>query len=144
VGTSFVALGTTPRTAGAVHRGAAIVLCLLPLYHVIHLSVNQRDRLFLKAMLPELKDATDLWQVFPTILDSPKSSRASPNSTTRENGILGLYVGTLVMTAPALCLFNNSRCATFPSGVGSATAVHYYEALLATFSILIWHFSYVS
>jgi len=51
-GTSFVALGTTPRTAGCVHRGAAIVLVLATLYHVIHLSVNQRDRLFLKAMLP--------------------------------------------------------------------------------------------
>jgi len=76
-----------------VHRGAAIVLVLATLYHVIHLSVNQRDRLFLKAMLPELKDATDLWQVFPTILDSPKIEPRSPNSTTRRKWNTGPLCG---------------------------------------------------
>ena len=32
--------------------------------HVIHLAINRRERLFLKAMLPQVKDATDLVQVF--------------------------------------------------------------------------------
>jgi len=37
-------------------------LVLATLYHVIHLAMVRRDRLFLKAMLPQVKDATDLVQ----------------------------------------------------------------------------------
>lgn len=49
---------------GAVHRGAAVILVLATVYHVIRLAMNRQDRLFLKAMLPQFKDATDLLQVF--------------------------------------------------------------------------------
>ena len=50
--------------------------------------------------------------------------------------------GTVVMTVSGLLLwFNNFTLRHFPKWVSdAATAVHYYEALLATFSILIWHF----
>jgi cytochrome b subunit of formate dehydrogenase len=50
--------------------------------------------------------------------------------------------GTAVMTASGLLLwFNNFTLRHFPKWVSdAATAIHYYEALLATFSILIWHF----
>jgi hypothetical protein len=41
----------------------------------------------------------------------------------------------------ALLWFNNFTLRHFPKWVSdAATAVHYYEALLATFSILMWHF----
>jgi hypothetical protein len=37
--------------------------------------------------------------------------------------------------------FNNFALGHFPKWVSdAATAVHWYEALLATFSILLWHF----
>ena len=50
--------------------------------------------------------------------------------------------GTVVMTVSGLLLwFNNFTLRHFPKWItDAATAVHYYEALLATFSILIWHF----
>jgi len=50
--------------------------------------------------------------------------------------------GTLVMTVSGLLLwFNNFTLRHFPKWVtDAATAIHYYEALLATFAILIWHF----
>jgi hypothetical protein len=50
--------------------------------------------------------------------------------------------GTVVMTVSGFLLwFNNFTLRHFPKWVSdAATAVHYYEALLATFSILLWHF----
>jgi cytochrome b subunit of formate dehydrogenase len=50
--------------------------------------------------------------------------------------------GTAVMTVSGCLLwFNNFTLRHFPKWVSdAATAVHYYEALLATFSILLWHF----
>jgi cytochrome b subunit of formate dehydrogenase len=50
--------------------------------------------------------------------------------------------GTVVMTVTGFLLwFNNFTLRHFPKWVSdAATAVHFYEALLATFSILIWHF----
>jgi len=50
--------------------------------------------------------------------------------------------GTAIMTTSGLLLwFNNFALRHFPKWVSdAATAVHWYEALLATFSILLWHF----
>ena len=49
--------------------------------------------------------------------------------------------GTAVMVLTGFILwFNNLALRYFPKWVtDAATALHYYEAILATFSILIWH-----
>ena len=50
--------------------------------------------------------------------------------------------GTVVMALSGFLLwFNNFTLRNFPKWVAdAATAIHYYEAILATLSILIWHF----
>jgi cytochrome b subunit of formate dehydrogenase len=49
--------------------------------------------------------------------------------------------GTVVMAATGFILwFNNLALSLLPKWVSdAATALHYYEALLATFAIAIWH-----
>jgi formate dehydrogenase gamma subunit len=128
---------------GAVHRGAAVVLVAATLYHVIHLAINKRDRLFLKAMLPEVKDATDLAQVFAYNLGLTRTEPRFAKFNYAEKVEYWAFMwGTVVMTVSGCLLwFNNFTLRYFPKWVtDAATAVHYYEALLATFSILIWHF----
>lgn len=128
---------------GAVHRTAAVVLLVSTIYHVIHLTVNRRDRLFLKAMLPELKDATDLLQVFSYNLGLTKIEPRFKKFNYAEKVEYWAFMwGTLVMTVSGFLLwFNNFTLRHFPKWISdAATAVHYYEALLATFSILLWHF----
>ncbi len=128
---------------GAVHRGAAIVLTIATLYHVFHLAVNRRDRLFLKAMMPQFKDATDLVHV---LLYNVGLSKAEPSfakfNYAEKVEYWAFMWGTVVMTVSGCLLwFNNFTLRYFPKWVSdAATAVHYYEALLATFSILLWHF----
>ncbi len=127
---------------GIVHRSAAVVLIASTVYHLIHLAVNKRDRLFLKAMMPQIKDATDLVQVFTYNLGITKVEPTFAKFNYAEKlEYLAFMWGTLVMTASGLLLwFNNFTLRHFPKWVSdAATAVHYYEALLATFAILIWH-----
>jgi cytochrome b subunit of formate dehydrogenase len=128
---------------GAVHRTAAVVLILATLYHLIHLAMNRRDRMFLKAMLPEFKDATDLVQVFLYNLGFSKKEPHFKKFNYAEKVEYWAFLwGTAVMTVSGLLLwFNNFTLRYLPKWVSdAATAVHYYEALLATFSILLWHF----
>lgn len=127
---------------GAVHRCAAVLLIASTLYHVIHLAANRRDRLFLKAMMPRIKDATDLVQVFSYNLGLTKVEPQFGKFNYAEKlEYLAFMWGTLVMTVSGLLLwFNNFTLRYFPKWVSdAATAIHYYEALLATFAILIWH-----
>ena len=127
---------------GAVHRCAAVLLIASTLYHVIHLAANRRDRLFLKAMMPRIKDATDLVHVFSYNLGLTKiEPRFGKFNYAEKLEYLAFMWGTLVMTVSGLLLwFNNFTLRYFPKWVSdAATAIHYYEALLATFAILIWH-----
>ncbi len=128
---------------GAVHRSAAVIITLATLYHVFHLILVKRDRLFLKAMLPSVKDATDLVRVFAYNLGLSKTEPHFAKFNYAEKMEYWAFMwGTVVMTVSGLLLwFNNFSLRFFPKWItDAATAVHYYEAILATFSILIWHF----
>jgi cytochrome b subunit of formate dehydrogenase len=127
---------------GGVHRSAAVILVAATLYHLIHLAVNKRDRVFLWAMIPQIKDATDIVQVFTYNLGITKvEPRFDKFNYAEKLEYLAFMWGTLVMTVSGVLLwFNNFTLRHFPKWVSdAATAVHYYEALLATFAILIWH-----
>src|SRR6202167_4749854 len=94
-------------------------------------------------MLPEPKDATDLVQVFAYNLGPSKiEPRFAKFNYAEKMEYWAFMWGTLVMTVSGgLLWFNNFTLRHFPKWISdAATAVHYYEAILATFSILLWHF----
>ncbi len=128
---------------GGLHRTAAIVMLAATLFHIIHLIRKQKDRRFLFAMLPTVKDATDMLHVFRYNLgftdDEPKFAKFN---YAEKMEYWAFMWGTAVMGISGFLLwFNNFTLRHFPKWVtDAATAVHWYEALLATFSILIWHF----
>jgi len=128
---------------GGLHRTAAIVLILSTLYHFIHLALKKRDRGFVTAMIPTIKDATDILEVFRYNLGLTKKQPTFAKFNYAEKMEYWAFLwGTGVMGLTGFLLwFNNFTLRHFPKWVAdAATAVHWYEALLATFSILIWHF----
>ena len=129
---------------GGLHRTAAVVLIASTIYHVIHLATNRRDgRLFLLAMLPDVKDATDLVQVLSYNLGLTKIEPQFKKFNYAEKMEYWAFMwGTVVMGLSGFLLwFNNFTLRHFPKWVtDAATAVHWYEAILATGAILIWHF----
>src|SRR3974390_1175179 len=128
---------------GGLHRTAAVVMLLATLYHFVHLAIRKRDRSFLFAMIPTVKDATDLLDVFRYNLGlTRREPRFAKFNYAEKMEYWAFLWGTLVMGLSGFLLwFDNFSLRHFPKWVtDAATAVHWYEALLATFAILIWHF----
>jgi formate dehydrogenase gamma subunit len=128
---------------GSLHRAAALVLVITMGFHLLYLAVNRRERQFVLAMLPGWKDVTDLIGVFQYNLGlSPVGPQFGRFNYAEKLEYWALLWGTVVMAVSGFLLwFNNFTLRHFPKWVSdAATAVHYYEALLATFSILLWHF----
>ena len=128
---------------GALHRAAAVLLLATMAYHIVCLAINRREHKFLVAMLPKPIDATNLVQVFRYNLGlSNNQPHFSRFNYAEKLEYWALIWGVMVMAASGgLLWFNNFTLRHFPKWVtDAATAVHFYEAVLATFSIVLWHF----
>jgi cytochrome b subunit of formate dehydrogenase len=139
----FLLWGKHDAFRGTLHRTAAVVLIAATLYHFIHLALNRRDRAFLVAILPKWKDATDLQDVVLYNLHlREKEPQFEKFNYAEKMEYWAFLWGTAVMALSGFLLwFNNFALRHFPKWItDAATAVHWYEALLATFSILLWHF----
>lgn len=93
-------------------------------------------------MIPDLSDLRDLGDMFLYNLGlSDKRPMFGKFNYVEKIEYLAYMWGTIVMAATGFILwFNNLALRYFPKWVSdAATALHYYEAILATFSILIWH-----
>lgn len=128
---------------GWVHRVAGVVLVISMLYHFAHLMAVKRDRTMLRHLLPRWTDARDLWQFLRFSLGKTTERPHFGKFSYAEKIEYWAFIwGTLVMAASGFLLwFNDFTLQNFPKWISdAATAVHFYEAILATFSILIWHF----
>ncbi len=131
------------RFRATTHRIAAVVLIASIVYHVVHLLLRKRDRIILRKLIPELKDVTDLWAVVRYNLGlAEERPRFGMFSYAEKLEYLAYMWGSVVMVVTGFLLwFENITLRNFPKWVAdAATAVHYYEAILASLSILIWHF----
>jgi formate dehydrogenase gamma subunit len=136
-------LETSVNLRGGVHRFAAILMILSFAYHVIHLVKVPKDRVILRQLWPRFKDATDLVGMIRYNLGRLARRPAFSMFNYAEKAEYWAFIwGTAVMVITGFILwFNNFSLNHFPTWVSdAATTVHFYEAILATFSILIWHF----
>jgi cytochrome b subunit of formate dehydrogenase len=128
---------------GGLHRVAAVVMISATIYHLIHVIMRRRDRSFLWSMFPTINDARDIVDVFLYNLGiSEKEPKFAKFNYAEKMEYWAFMWGTLVMAVSGFLLwFDNFVLRHFPKWVtDAATAIHWYEALLATFAILIWHF----
>lgn len=127
---------------GTIHRVAAIVLLSSLGYHLIHLILDRRAALILRHMIPERKDLQDLQDMLAYNLGfSKRRPVLGEFSYAAKLEYLAFLWGTIVMTVTGFALwFTSFTLRYFPKWVLDASvALHYYEAILATFAILIWH-----
>jgi cytochrome b subunit of formate dehydrogenase len=127
---------------GTVHRVAAVVMVASMVYHIAHLIASRRDRIVARQMMPVLKDATDAFGMIRHNLGlgGPRP-RFGMFSFAEKAEYLAFVWGSVVMAGSGGVLwFNNWALQNFPKWVSdAATALHFYEAVLATLAILIWH-----
>jgi len=126
---------------GILHRGAAVVLILVTVWHLIYLF-TRRGRAFLKDMWPKFYDFRDFLK---RILFNLGLSKKTPNfkrfSYIEKAEYWALVWGTAVMIITGLLLwFDNVVVEFLPKGfLDVALVIHYYEAILASLAIAIWH-----
>jgi cytochrome b subunit of formate dehydrogenase len=128
---------------GVIHRIAGVVLIASLVYHGVHLALVQRDRVILGKLLPKLKDATDLIAVLRYNLGLQKERPTFGMFSYAEKAEYWAFMwGSVVMAVTGFVLwFNNLALRLLPGWVSqAATAMHFYEAVLATVAIAVWHF----
>jgi len=136
-------LGMTFR--GFLHRLCGVATLTLGGYHLLYLAFTERGRGIIKDMIPGLKDAKDLWETLKNNLyiNRPAKVLKMPRFNFREKlEYLGLIWGTIVMTFTGFILwFKTEWLQFFPMWSWDvARAIHFYEAILATLTIIVWHF----
>lgn len=131
---------------GTIHRIAAVVLIGSLVYHIIHLILSRHDRAIVRNVLPKMRDASDIWAVirYNLGLSGERPTFAMFNYIEKIEYWAFVW-GTVVMTVSGLLLwFVNFTLRHFPKWFAdAATAVHFYEAVMATLAILLWHFYFV-
>ena len=124
-----------------IHRVAAVIFMLTAIWHVIYLF-KKRGRQFLKDMFPGLNDFMQFIQTMAYDLGLRKSPpRFGRFSYIEKAEYWALVWGTVVMTFTGLLLwFGGFTEKTFHVGaLGVMLVIHFYEAILASLAILIWH-----
>jgi len=126
-----------------VHRVAAVVFIAVSVTHLVSLIVSRKLRNHWKEMLPKLEDAREASAGFAYSmgLGSTPPER-SPHSYVEKAEYWAVVWGAIVMAASGLMLWANNLALRFLPKVwlDVATSVHFYEALLATLAIVVWHF----
>ncbi|MFB0565740.1 MAG: cytochrome b/b6 domain-containing protein [Candidatus Aminicenantaceae bacterium] len=126
---------------GTIHRVAAGVLIFVTIWHIFYLF-TRRGKSFLKDVMPKI---TDFREFVQRILYNLGKSKDSPLfkrfSYIEKAEYWALIWGTAVMIITGLLLwFDNYVVKFLPKGfLDVALVIHYYEAILATLAVGIWH-----
>jgi len=131
---------------GWLHRGAALGMLAAFLFHFLHVAIDRRARACILGMLPNRHDLHELGAKLAWLAGRRKEMPQAPALGYAEKAeYLALLWGTLVMAVTGFLLwFENWTLAHLPAWAPNvATAIHYYEAILASLAILVWHFYFV-
>lgn len=134
--------GSTPMRS-LVHRAAAVVFIAVTLMHVISLLANGNLRRHWRGLLPARRDVTQAAGTFRYNLGLLKERPAtSEHSYVEKAEYWAVVWGAAVMILSGVMLWaSDFAMAWLPKSLlDVATAVHFYEAALATLAILVWHF----
>jgi cytochrome b subunit of formate dehydrogenase len=139
-------LGSDETIRRIVHRAAAVVMLLLGAYHVAYMVGTKQGRQGLKDFWFRFKDAGDLignLKYYAGLSkERPKIARFG---YAEKIEYWAMIWGTIVMGLTGLMLWFKMDVSRFLQRwwVDVALTIHFYEAVLATLAIIIWHFYHV-
>ena len=136
-------LGMNEKVRGITHRVAAVVLIGAGFYHLFYIVLNRDGRRLVKDFLPVPRDASDVLRTMTYYLgfSSDRPTFARFNYAEKAE-YWALVWGLIVMASTGIMLwakvfFGNLLPRWW---LDVATAIHLYEAILATLAIVVWHF----
>jgi cytochrome b subunit of formate dehydrogenase len=138
---SMLSLGEQKRRM--LHRIAAVVLIGVSLYHIIDAAVTRQGRQLVRDLFPTLDDVRGAWQNLCYYLGLSRTKPEFSRFNYAEKAeYWALVWGMIVMAVTGIMLWANVLVGDhFPRWwLDVTTAIHYYEAVLATLAIVVWHF----
>lgn len=138
---ALLGMGETVR--GITHRVAAVVLISVGVYHLFYAIFSRDGRRLVGDFLPVPKDASDVWAALRFYLgwggQRPEFARFN---YAEKAEYWALVWGLVVMASTGIMLWAKVAVGNLLPRwwLDVATAVHFYEAVLATLAIVVWHF----
>lgn len=138
------AMGINEAIRAFIHRFAAIVLTVDLILFVLYMFIKKRGKCLKKEILPRKRDFSDFFNTLKFYLGMSKEKhppRFAVFNFGEKFEFWALVWGTGIMVVSGLILwFPKAIPEGWPSWVIAVARVfHYYEALLATLAIIIWH-----
>lgn len=136
-------LGMSETVRGWTHRIAGMTLIGVGAYHIAYIVLTRDGRRLVLDFLPVPKDATDLWATMRYYLGLGGDKPAYGRFTYAEKAeYWALVWGLIVMAATGIMLWAKVSFGNLLPRwwLDVATAIHFYEAVLATLAIVVWHF----
>lgn len=131
---------------GLLHRVAAVVLLAGVGWHLAHLAASAPLRRCLRGLVWSRRDPRDLVGTLAWALGRrPSPPRPGKFSYVEKAEYWAFMWGTALMAGTGLLLwFENAALRYLPKwATDVATALHFYEAVLATLAIVVWHLYWV-
>jgi len=131
------------RLRSIVHRVAGVILIGAGIYHLFYLAATREGRRLIYDFAPVPKDAFDAWGTMRYYLglssEKPKFGRFN---YAEKAEYWALVWGTALMGVTGVMLWAKVWVGNLLARwwVDVATSVHFYEAILATLAIVVWHF----
>jgi cytochrome b subunit of formate dehydrogenase len=129
-----------------IHRVAGVVLLVGGVWHVYYLAFTAPGRRLFLDLLPNWRDVTDPWGVLKYNLGlSPDKPQFGRFCYVEKSEYWALVWGTIIMGVTGFVLWfdNTSMGYLGKLGFDIARTIHFYEAILATLAILVWHIYFV-
>jgi cytochrome b subunit of formate dehydrogenase len=139
-------LGGSETVRGVGHRVAAVVLVLAGLYHVGYLAFSSEGRRLVRDLWPKKQDLRDLVTTLRHALGrSPSRPRFGRFGYAEKAEYWAVVWGTVVMAVTGfMAWFEGPVLKVLPKwAIDVAITIHFYEAILASLAILVWHFYHV-
>jgi cytochrome b subunit of formate dehydrogenase len=138
---SFLSMGE--RVRSWTHRIAGVVLIGVGVYHLVYIALTRDGRKLVRDFLPVPKDATDVLQTFRYYLGvHPRKPEFARFTYAEKAEYWALVWGLVVMAATGIMLWAKVTIGNLLPRwwLDVATAIHFYEAVLASLAIVVWHF----
>jgi cytochrome b subunit of formate dehydrogenase len=135
--------GNGEKLRGLVHRVAGVILIGAGIYHLFYLAITREGRRLICDFAPRPKDAFDAWGTMLYYLgvrkERPKFGRFS---YAEKAEYWALVWGTALMAVTGVMMWAKVLTGNLLARwwVDVATSIHFYEAILATLAIVVWHF----
>ena len=142
----ILAVGLNEALRGFLHRGFALIMVGVCLHHLGYLLFTREGRDLFNDMLPRWKDATDLFGSLCFYLGIKQTRpRFSRFSYMEKMEYIALLWGSIIMIFTGFIMwFEVESMRVLPMwGVDLAGIIHFYEAILATLAIFVWHLYFV-